>query len=161
MIIKRLIAFILDLVIIAIIMNVILFATQTIDSPILLQLLSALIVTLLLCKDCINGQSVGKKIMKIQVVDKKSKTEISNIRSIVRNAFVIFWIIEIMVLFISKDKRIGDYIVKSEVIGYDKIKKTELNRSTLYAILICFCFVFALLFIVYNLLHSSIFQLLF
>jgi len=160
MIIKRLVAFILDLVMIAMIMNVLLFATQTIDSPILLQLLSALIVTLLLCKDCINGQSVGKRIMKIHVVDEKSKTEISIIRSIVRNIFTIFWIVEVAVLFISKDKRIGDYIAKTEVINYNKIEKKRFNKNTLYTILICFLIIFALVFMLSNLLHSPIFKLL-
>lgn len=160
MIIKRLVAFILDLVIIAIIMNVLLLARQTVISPILLQLLSALIITLLLCKDCINGQSVGKRIMKIQVVDEKSKTEISNIRSIVRNTFVIFWIVEVVVLFISKDKRIGDYVTKTEVVSYSKIEKTRFNKKILYTILLCFCIIFALVFILSNLLHPPIFELL-
>lgn len=67
MIFKRLIAFIIDLLIIAVITGVLFFATQAIKSQILLQFFSALTITLLFCKDCMNGQSVGKKIMKIQV----------------------------------------------------------------------------------------------
>ena len=85
MIFKRLIAFIIDIFLIVIIMGALFVVTQPIKSSILLQILSSLMLTSLFCKDCINGQSVGKRIMKIQVVDENSNRNISNIRMLLRN----------------------------------------------------------------------------
>jgi uncharacterized RDD family membrane protein YckC len=161
MIFKRLTAFIIDLFIITMIISVPFFATQTIKSQILTQFFSALMVTLLLCKDCINGQSVGKLIMKIQVVDDTTNQKVYVVRCIIRNFFVIFWIVEVVVLFVSKNKRIGDYVAKTKVINNNKAEKIRLDKNTLIAILICFCVIFLLLFFVFNLFCSSTLQLLF
>lgn len=160
MIFKRIVAFIIDLLMIAIIIGVLYFVTQPIKSQILLQLLSSLMLTLLLCKDCINGQSAGKRTMKIQIVDEKSNKKVSNIRCIARNVFVIFWIIEVIVLFISKEKRLGDYVVKTKVIYNNKVEKAQLNKNILYTVLFCFCVIFFFILFVFNLIHLPIFQLL-
>lgn len=161
MIFKRLIAFIIDILLIVIIMGALFVVTQPIKSSILLQILSSLMLTSLFCKDCINGQSVGKRIMKIQVVDENSNKEVSNIRYIVRNIFVIFWMIEVFVLFISREKRLGDYVVKTRVICNNKVEKVQLNKNILYTGLFCFSIIFLLLLFVFYLVHLPIFQLLF
>jgi uncharacterized RDD family membrane protein YckC len=149
MIFKRLIAFIIDILLIVIIMGALFVVIQPIKSPILLQSLSSLMLTSLFCKDCINGQSIGKRIMKIQVVDEISNKEVSNIRHIVRNIFVIFWMIDVFVLFISREKRLGDYVVKTRVICNKKVEKVQLNKNILYTALFCFCVIFLLLFVFY------------
>ena len=161
MIFKRLFAFILDLLIISTIISLLFLPTYEIKSIVLVELYSALMLTLLLCKDCINGQSIGKRIMKIQVVDENSNQRVSNSREILRNIFVVFWIVEVIVLFISKDKRIGDYVAKTKVIECNKIEKFQLDKNTLCAILLCFCITFALIFLMFSLIHSPMAQLLF
>lgn len=161
MIFNRLIAFIIDLLIISMLISLLLFATQTVNSQFLTQFLSALMLTLLLCKDCINGQSVGKRIMKIQVVDETTNKNISVVGCIVRNFFVFFWIVEFFVLLISKNKRIGDYVTKTKIVKNDNTENIRIDKSTVITVLICFCVIFLLLFFVFNLFHSSTFQLLF
>lgn len=161
MIFNRLIAFIIDLLIISMLISLLLFATQTVNSQFLTQFLSALMLTLLLCKDCINGQSVGKRIMKIQVVDETTNKNISVVGCIVRNFFVFFWIVEFFVLLISKNKRIGDYVTKTKIVKNDNTENIRIDKSTVIIVLICFCVIFLLLFFVFNLFHSSTFQLLF
>ena len=161
MIFKRLIAFIIDILLIVIIMGALFVMIQPIKSPILLQLLSSLMLTSLFCKDSINGQSAGKRIMKIQVVDKNSNRNVSNTRSIMRNIFVIFWSIEVLVLFISREKRLGDYAVKTKVIYNNEVGKVQFNKDILYTGLFCFSIIFLLLLFVFYLVHLPIFQLLF
>lgn len=117
MILKRLIAFLIDLLLIAIIVNMFFFATPTVKSQLLVQFLSAMMVTMLLCKDCINGKSAGKRIMKIEIANEKEGEKVSAVSCVVRNIFVVLWIIEILVLFISKEKRIGDYVAKTKVVS--------------------------------------------
>lgn len=102
MILKRLIAFLIDLLLIAIIVNMFFFATQTVKSQLLVQFLSAMMVTMLLCKDCINGKSAGKRIMKIEIANEKEGEKVSAVSCVVRNIFVVLWIIEILVLLYQK-----------------------------------------------------------
>lgn len=161
MILKRLIAFLIDLLLIAIIVNMFFFATQTVKSQLLVQFLSAMMVTMLLCKDCINGKSAGKRIMKIEIANEKEGEKISAVSCIVRNIFVVLWIIEILVLFISKEKRIGDYVAKTKVVSNSKVEKIKLDKNALLTILLCFCIIFLFMFFVFKIFSSSSFELLY
>ncbi len=161
MILKRLIAFLIDLLLIAIIVNMFFFATQTVKSQLLVQFLSAMMVTMLLCKDCINGKSAGKRIMKIEIANEKEGEKVSAVSCVVRNIFVVLWIIEILVLFISKEKRIGDYVAKTKVVSNSKVEKIKLDKNTLLTVLLCFCIIFLFIFLVFNIFSSSSFELLY
>ena len=161
MILKRLIAFLIDLLLIAIIVNMFFFATQTVKSQLLVQFLSAMMVTMLLCKDCINGKSAGKRIMKIEIANEKEGEKVSAVSCVVRNIFVVLWIIEILVLFISKEKRIGDYVAKTEVVSNSKVEKIKLDKNALLTILLCFCIIFLFMFFVFKIFSSSSFELLY
>lgn len=161
MILKRLIAFLIDLLLIAIIVNMFFFATQTVKSQLLVQFLSAMMVTMLLCKDCINGKSAGKRIMKIEIANEKEGEQVSAVSCIVRNIFVVLWIIEILVLFISKEKRIGDYVAKTKVVSNSKVEKIKIDKNTLLTVLLCFCIIFLFMFLVFNIFSSSSFELLY
>jgi len=161
MILKRLIAFLIDLLLIAIIVNMFFFAIQTVKSQLLVQFLSAMMVTMLLCKDCINGKSAGKRIMKIEIANEKEGEKVSAVSCVVRNIFVVLWIIEILVLFISKEKRIGDYVAKTKVVSNSKVEKIKLDKNALLTILLCFCIIFLFMFFVFKIFSSSSFELLY
>lgn len=160
MISKRFAAFIIDLLIIAFICSLMYFLTQTHKSQILLQINSAIMITLLLCKDCINGQSIGKRIMKLQVIDKSADNKVSNLSLIVRNIFLVFWIVEVLVLLISREKRLGDFVAKTKVISNCNLEKVQIDKKILFTFLLCFCVIFVFLFLVYNFFRSSTLQLL-
>jgi uncharacterized RDD family membrane protein YckC len=68
-------------------------------------------------KDSFKGISPGKWIMGIMVRDEKNRNEIPSFgRFFIRNAFIIIWPIEFIVLALSDEKkRIGDVIVKTLV----------------------------------------------
>lgn len=162
MVIKRLLAFGVDLMSIVVIVNVLFLSTYIIKSQFLLQFLSALMITLLLCKDCMNGQSIGKRVMKLQVVDSNTEENISAVRHIVRNLFLPLWYIEILILMISKKERIGDYVARTKVISNDaSVGKMQLDKNTLFAVLLCFVVIFLLSFVLFRLIDSPMLQLLF
>lgn len=65
-------------------------------------------------KDVINGQSIGKRIVKIKVVDTAgNKPKLFNL--IVRNITILIWPIEALLILLEK-KRLGDRLAKTEVV---------------------------------------------
>ena len=65
-------------------------------------------------KDVINGQSIGKRIMKIKVVDlNENKPSLFNL--IVRNITILIWPVEAIFVLLDKE-RLGDRLAKTKVI---------------------------------------------
>ena len=65
-------------------------------------------------KDVINGQSIGKKIMKIKVVDlNDNKPSLFNL--IIRNITILIWHVEALLVLLDKE-RLGDRLAKTKVV---------------------------------------------
>ena len=88
-----------------------------------------MIISLFLCKDNFNGQSFGKRICNLKVVDYK-RENIAIVKLIARNLFVFLAPIE-FILLLYYDKRIGDNVIRSQVI---LVKKSD--RITIMNILV-------------------------
>ena len=86
------------------------------------SLTTAITFSLFFCKDVINGQSIGKRIFKLQVVSEKGDTtSLKNI--ILRNVIALLQPIDILYIVNNKGKRLGDIICKTKVIsGSEKNK---------------------------------------
>ena len=70
---------------------------------------------ILIFKDIIGGQSIGKRIMKIKVVDLyDNKPNI--FRLILRNITIFIWPVEFLLLLLGK-RKIGDILAKTEIIA--------------------------------------------
>lgn len=127
----RLKALIIDIVVIIALWMVffsiiLIFKKSTIyDSKIGLSLL----LSLFLCKDNINGQSIGKRIFNLKTVDYNGKS-LNAIKLIARNFFVFLTPIE-FVLLLYYDRRIGDRIINSKV-----VLVKESDKITIVSILI-------------------------
>ena len=68
------------------------------------------------CKDCINGQSFAKRILKLQVVDNTSGEAASPLKCVIRNIFISVWPLEVLVTLISPSRRMGDFLAGTRVI---------------------------------------------
>jgi len=80
------------------------------------------------CKDCINGRSIAKRALKLQVVDNKSGNVASPIKCFVRNIFCILWPIEVIVTLASPSRRIGDMIAGTRVIPFNpELEQPKVN----------------------------------
>lgn len=71
------------------------------------------------CKDCINGRSIAKRILKLQVIDNKTEQVASPLKCFLRNIFCIIWPVEVIVTLINPSRRIGDQVAGTKVVYYD------------------------------------------
>lgn len=71
------------------------------------------------CKDIINGRSIAKRILKLQVVDNKTGQVASPLQCFVRNIFCAFWIIEVIVAMTNTSRRLGDRVAGTKLVHYD------------------------------------------
>lgn len=67
-----------------------------------------------LCKDVIGGQSIGKKIVHIKVVN-ADESKANLLQLIIRNITILIWPIEMIILLLGK-RKIGDVISKTMIV---------------------------------------------
>jgi len=94
--------------------------------PIIIQLfkdpsvyVALLGLALYFCKDCFNGQSIGKRLTRIQVIDNKRGVAASSLQCLVRNLFCILAPIEALVLLNNVKRRLGDMVAGTTIASYD------------------------------------------
>ncbi len=162
---KRLISLLVDgSVIIGIYIPLIfiLFIVGSGNNVIFRILLLSIIYSLFLCKDILfQGQSIGKRILKLKVRDLNGRG-ISSFRLVLRNFFVIIWPVEIIMCLINPQRRLGDILIGTEI-AYDNTKSTFIAKKKYFisfTIVMTLCF---LLFysIFYILIPKNIIQLLY
>jgi len=79
------------------------------------------VAVIYVCKDCINGQSIAKRILKLQVLNAKDNQPASPLRCIVRNLLIPIWPLEVILTLINPEKRLGDRIAGTKVTGFKKL----------------------------------------
>jgi hypothetical protein len=112
-----------------------------------INIFSVLGLALYVSKDCLNGQSFGKRIFNLQLVNNYTNEPASPFVGIIRNIFIFIWPIELLVLSINPERRIGDYITGTKVINFDPTSEPEkLNiLKAIISILIPFIFFLSIL----------------
>jgi uncharacterized RDD family membrane protein YckC len=71
------------------------------------------------CKDCINGQSPGKKVLKWQVINVRNRQIANPLRCLVRDLFIILIPVEIIMLLIDPTRRLGDYVAGTQLAPFN------------------------------------------
>ena len=87
------------------------------------------------CKDCINGRSPAKRMLKLAVTDYRTNATASPLQSLIRNIFIIIWPIEVIVALFDQQRRIGDRVAGTKLQYYKSSTKTSINIA---ALLLCF-----------------------
>lgn len=85
--------------------------------------------SLYFCKDCVNGRSISKRILGLQLINNSDGNIASPIRCMIRNLFCIFWPIEFFVSLFSPSRRIGDVVAGTNLI---KIEPGEVEPKINY-----------------------------
>ena len=71
------------------------------------------------CKDCINGRSIAKRILKLQIIDNSTGEIASPLRCHVRNLFCVLWPLEVIAAFINPNRRIGDRVAGTKLVYFN------------------------------------------
>jgi uncharacterized RDD family membrane protein YckC len=80
------------------------------------------------CKDIINGRSIAKRILKLQVVDNSTGQPASPLKCFVRNLFCILWPIEVIVALTNPERRLGDRIAGTKLVNFDNsLEQPKIN----------------------------------
>lgn len=115
---KRILAFFID-VFVAMILLFVLGLLSNINFPLIMGKIYAVILIIstfsLYLKDIFRGQSIGKRILKIKVVDFDYNSP-NVLQLILRNITLFIWPVEAL-LFLLDRPRIGDRIAKTKVVN--------------------------------------------
>lgn len=144
---KRIFAFVIDVLIIAIVgmiferfLKGIGFTISKID----------FVVYWLMCKDCVGGASIGKRLFKIRILDDRTLQLASPLKCILRNYCYVFWIIEFPYFIWKSDgKRIGDRLLKTKVVSGNIVAMKGCGQKTIITLTACLL-LFVLICIRYN-----------
>ena len=124
---KRLIAGIIDFVIVSLIQSILMmlfFIKPLMDGNFIAEGLNILIRQLsitycsmgfFIVRDIIGKKSLGKTIMKLRIVDKNDGKEVNFIKRLLRNLTWVLGPIDIIVFLVTKE-RLGDNIAKTNVV---------------------------------------------
>jgi len=80
------------------------------------------------CKDCINGRSIAKRILKLQIVDNSTGEVASPLKCLLRNIFCVLWPLEVIAALINPSRRIGDWVAGTKLVSYDStLEQPKIN----------------------------------
>jgi uncharacterized RDD family membrane protein YckC len=80
------------------------------------------------CKDIINGRSIAKRILKLQVVDNSTGQPASPLKCFVRNLFCVLWPIEVIIALTNPERRLGDRVAGTKLVNFDNsLEQPKIN----------------------------------
>lgn len=99
------------------------------------------------CKDCINGRSIAKRILKLQVVDNSTGQVASSLKCFIRNTFIIIWPIEAIIALTNPSRRLGDRVAGTKLVKFDStLEQPKVNiGQVLIPLVIAYGFMFLLM----------------
>lgn len=95
-------------------------------------------------KDIFNGRSIAKRILKLQIVDFKTREVASPVKCFIRNISLLIWPVEVVVTLFSPQRRIGDYMAGTQVEFYNINRKQNSITRKDYFSAIAFSFLYTL-----------------
>ncbi|RYY97991.1 MAG: hypothetical protein EOO11_09335 [Chitinophagaceae bacterium] len=126
----RLASIIIDYIIVSILFTavILVFRKDLLARPDLLmqpkddetKILAFGMVLVFMLKDSFGARSLAKRMLGLYIIDNKSGTRAQGVQCFVRNIPVMIWFVEVVVLLLSPDRRIGDLIGGTRVVteGY-------------------------------------------
>ena len=104
-----------------------------------------MILSIYFLKDSYRGRSIGKRMIGLQVVSRKTGEPASSLLCFIRNLVIPIWPLEVLISIFSPSRRLGDLIANTKVIQVEKenlkiifqdIKKSKFSYNTVLIILI-------------------------
>lgn len=94
-----------------------------------------------LSKDFFGGQSLGKRLQKLQLVSLDGG-QVSYLRMVIRNLFLVVWPIELIIYLLNSGQRLGDILCKTTVVQATEENKQPIDTRKLLisiALVAVFC----------------------
>lgn len=111
------------------------------EHPFVIIIVFALVFSLILNKDILDGQSLGKRILKLKVVKKQGQSTPSKLICCIRNIFLFLWPIDLFLILFT-DRKFGDYIAQTEAVtktsASGAVTRNIITRSILFIIITVF-----------------------
>lgn len=96
---------------------------------------ATLCIALYLSKDALNGQSLSKRLLRLQIVNNTTGIVASPMQTLVRNLTYIIWPIELVMMCINPSRRLGDKIANTRLERYSTlITVTQRKYNILHTI---------------------------
>jgi uncharacterized RDD family membrane protein YckC len=93
----------------------------------MLAFLMAVVFSFYLNKDAFNGQSIAKRILKLQVRDYKTGEIATPIKCLIRNITMPVWPIEVLATFFNPGRKLGDRLAGTMVVMNEENLKGPTN----------------------------------
>jgi len=92
------------------------------------------------CKDIINGRSIAKRILKLQVVDNATGQAANPLQCFIRNLLCVLWPVEVIVAMANTSRRLGDRLAGTKLVQYDPaLEQPQINiGKTLFPVIISY-----------------------
>ena len=84
------------------------------------------------CKDIINGRSIAKRILKLQVVDNRTGQVATPFQCLLRNILCVLWFVEVVVAMTNTNRRLGDRLAGTRLVLINpSLEQPKLNFGKL------------------------------
>lgn len=133
-------------------------ATSTINWTLYIMIFAS---SLYFNKDIIQGKSIAKRILNIEVVDIKTGEVASSLKCLIRNLTIVIWPIEIIVVLVSPSRRIGDFLAgtRIEFSSENRNSKPRVNiKNLILSVILAFMILYISLFLFKDKFGSNIFS---
>lgn len=154
---KRIIAFLIDAFSIVFLTIIVRLILNVDDAQLSLMFFSLLASFLIICKDCCNGNSFGKYLMKIQIIDERKMQPASPFKCVIRNYLYFIWIVELIMFLCSKSgNRLGDYFTRTKVVErVEGLREIDKLRLILTVFLVALFFVLIYIYVYLSVSHTK------
>lgn len=102
-----------------------------------------------LCKDIFGGRSPGKRSQGLQLVMKKDGGPVSYPRMVLRNITIIVWFVELIMILVNPQQRLGDLMCGTTVVRANEHNQQQVDNNkaavTILVVFVALC-IFAFLY---------------
>lgn len=81
---------------------------------------AAFVFSLYFNKDIYLGQSIGKRLLRFRLINKRTGAPAGPLRCLVRNLTLLFWPVEVILAMVNVHERLGDYIAGTMLVSYER-----------------------------------------
>lgn len=121
---------------------------NVVANPFSLNLFDGLVFSLCFNKDCYLGQSIGKRLLRFQVLDIKTGRPASAMRCLVRNLTILIWPVELIMAIINVERRLGDFMAGTRLANYETVLVEKPNWGLILgAVVIGMVFTYVVVFL--------------